>query len=232
MATVSTMLQSTYRNSDLVDDDPERQAALAQWLDERCGCLTASRMKDAMDFLKNGQPSAKRRDYMRDLVAERATDINVRHYVTPAMQWGLDTEAEAKLVYQKLTKCRLLPGEYIAHPSIEYFGATPDGFIVDQHGEVVGGLEIKCPTTSTFIEWKMLGEIPEEHKAQMIVQRECARLKWVDFFAFDPRIKDEKLRHILHRFIPTEEETGKVLLAAQQFLDETQMMFDAFVSKA
>jgi hypothetical protein len=228
MATVSTMLQSTYRNSDWVDDDPERQAALAQWLDERCGCLTASRMKDAMNYLKNGSPSQKRMDYMRDLLAERLTGISTRHYVTPAMQWGLDTEAEAKLVYSRLTGHKLGPAEYVPHPTIPNCGATPDSILRDQPGL----LEIKCPLTTTFVEWKMTGGVPEEHIAQMTLQAMCTQRPWVDFFAFDPRIKDEKLRHILIRFTPTADQIAKVEAEAIRFLDELDEMFNQFVMKS
>src|SRR4051812_25107222 len=66
----------------------------AAWLSERCGCLTASRMKDAMDFLKNGEPSQARTKYMFDLLAERLTGDSVPHYVNDAMQRGLDLEDE------------------------------------------------------------------------------------------------------------------------------------------
>jgi predicted phage-related endonuclease len=205
--------------------DAEQAAALARWLDERCGCLTASRMADAMDFLKNGNPSAKRKNYMTDLLAERLTSVSTRHYVTPAMQWGMDTEAEAKLVYQEMTGHELLPAEFILHPTIGNFGATPDGFIGKD-----GLLEVKCPTTATFVEWRLAGVVPEEHQPQMTVQLLCSDREWVDFFAYDPRIKDRKLNHFLRRFVPPDSLVREVTEHAMRFLDELDDLFDRFVT--
>lgn len=203
----------------------EDDAKLAAWLDSRCGKLTASRMKDAMDFLKNGNPSVKRSDYMRELLAERLTGASMRHFVNAAMEWGIQTEPEAKLVYEEVAKVKLLPADFCEHRSIENFGATPDGFIGSD-----GLLEVKCPTTGTFIEWRLKGGVPDEHKPQMIAQCLCTGRKWVDFFAYDPRIKDKKLNRILRRFEPTLEELGRVEEAAVQFLSELDNLFDAFVN--
>lgn len=210
---------------------------LAQWLDERCGCLTASRMKDAMDFLKNGNPSAKRNDYMIDLVTERLTQISVRHYVTPAMQHGIDTEPEAKLVYERLTGNKIMPAEFIPHGTIVHCGATPDGFIVNSDGEIIGLLEIKCPMTQTFVKWKMAGGIPEEHEPQLLLQQACVKHKtdhrlFTDFMAFDPRIKDEKMRVILRRYTPDPRQIDAIEGNAIKFLGEVDDMHMAFVGAA
>src|SRR5262245_3255485 len=97
----------------------------------RLGKLTASRMSEAMDFLRNGQSSEKRNKYMMELVAERMTDVLVAHFVTPAMQWGIDNEAAAKLAYVQKTGNQLAHGHFIDHPEIEYCGATPDGFVTE-----------------------------------------------------------------------------------------------------
>ncbi len=202
------------------EDDAERAA----WLAARAGKLTASRMKDAMDFNKNGAPSVKRSDYMRELLAERLTGYTTRHFVTAAMQWGLDVEAEAKLVYAKLTGAKLLPAEFIEHPLIGNFGATPDALIGSD-----GLLECKCPTTGTFIGWMLAGTVPDEHLPQMAAQLACTGRKWCDFFAFDPRIKDEKRRYLLRRFEPDADVIVRIEAHAIKFCDELDALFDAFV---
>lgn len=204
----------------------EEDAKLAAWLDARCGKLTASRMKDAMDFNKNGNPSVKRSDYMRELLAERLTNATTRHFVNAAMEWGLQTEPEAKLVYEEMTGNKLLPADFVEHSTIENFGATPDGFVGS------GLLEVKCPTTGTFISWRLAGGIPEEHKPQMLAQILCTGRQWVDFFAYDPRIKDKKLNRILRRFEPTQVELDNVSEHAIRFLDELDALFDQFVNAA
>jgi hypothetical protein len=71
----------------------------AAWLSARAGKLTASRMADAMDFRKDGKPSAARTKYMHELLAERLTGLSAPHFVSPAMEHGLEYEDEAVDVF-------------------------------------------------------------------------------------------------------------------------------------
>ena len=200
---------------------------LAAWLSARAGKLTASRMRDAMDFLKSGAPSAKRTQLMRELLAERLTGHSVRHYVTDAMQHGLEMEADALAAYEAETGTFVLPAGFYDHPRIDNLGATPDGLLPD------GGLiEAKCPTTATFVDWTMAGVVPDEHKPQMIVQIACTGRQWCEFVAYDPRIKDAKRRLFVRRYEPTADEIAAVESAAEAFLAELDRAFDAFTAVA
>src|SRR5512146_2628834 len=98
----------------------------AAWLAERAGKLTASRMKDAMAFLKNGSPAEARTRYMHELLAERLTGDSVRHYVTDAMQRGLDHEDEMFDLFVEQTGRTIHRSRFYEHPSIQFFGCTPD----------------------------------------------------------------------------------------------------------
>ena len=126
----------------------------------RIGKLTASRMDDAMAFRKDGKPASERVKYMHEVVAERMTDVLVPHYVNDAMQWGIDNEVAAKEAYQLRTGRKIRPAAYIDHPSIEYCGATPDGYVDD------GLIEIKCPSSITHVETWLQG-MPDDHIAQV-----------------------------------------------------------------
>ena len=192
-----------------------------------------------MSFLRDGKPSQKRTDYLYDVVAERLCNLAKDHYVTDAMQHGLDYEEEAKAAYMEATGNLIKPAGFVHHPKIEFFGATPDG-LVDFDGLV----ETKCPTMRTFVKWKMDGEVPEEHKAQMIAQCSCTGRKWVDFVAYDPRIlkvtENLFVRNprtikgnqnlFVRRFTPTKEDIEKVESAAIQFLKEVDEVFEAMTS--
>jgi len=187
----------------------------------RIGKLTASRMKDAMDFLKNGQESEKRKQYKFDLIAERMTDILVPHFVTPAMQWGIDNEPAAKLAYSKLAGRNIQQAGFIDHPSIEYCGATPDAYV-----EGRGLLEVKCPTTQVYLKWALAGVVPEEHKPQMALQMLCTGRTWVDFCAHDPRLPDGK-RTFIRKFEPADEYLRSIEDTAIKFLKEVEELFEA-----
>lgn len=205
-----------------MDDDE-----LGRWLAARAGKLTGSRMADALDFRKDGKPGARRVQLMKDLLAERVTGLSVRHYVTPAMQWGIDTEPEAKAAYEAETGQFIGECGYYDHPRIDLFGATPDGLLNND-----GVFEAKCPTTPTFLDWVMAGVVPEEYKPQMIVEIACTGRKWCEFVAFDPRIKNPSRRLFIRRFEPTAEEIAAIESAAEQFLAELDAAFEAFTEAA
>jgi predicted phage-related endonuclease len=178
-------------------------------------------MGDVLAVLKNGKPAEARLNYMRQLVAERMTDTAAEFYVTAAMQWGLDYEAEAVAAYEELSGELCDPAPFVLHQEIEFFGATPDRYIGSD-----GLLEVKCPTTATYIEWLQAGEIPARHIAQMTAQLACTRRKWCDFVAYDPRIVyGPKLW--VKRFEPSSGAIADCEVAARQFLAEVDALFRA-----
>ncbi len=200
----------------------------AQWLAARAGKLTASRMADAMAILKNGDSAASRAKLMRELLAERLTGFSVPHYVNEAMEWGLEHEDEAvDYLVERFPQYSPQLSRFYEHPTILNFGATPDREIGPD-----GLLEVKCPQTTTYLEWVMAGEVPDCHKAQMCAQLLCTGRAFVGFVAYDPRIRDEKRRLFVRKYQPTAEELAKVESAAVKFLDELDAMFDQFVSVA
>lgn len=191
----------------------------AAWFAERTGDLTASRVPAAMAKLKNGADSAERRALKVEVLAERLTGDIVPHHVTPAMQHGIDTEPAARAAYELERGVLVAECGYIKHPRIAHFGASPDGRI----GML--GIEIKCPTTTKFLTWRLAGVVPDEHKPQMIAQCVCAGFEAVDFVAFDPRLP-KPLQLFVVRFTPTQEERDAVETAAREFLAEVEQMFE------
>lgn len=191
------------------------------WLKARQGVLTASRMAEAMDFLKKGGESEKRRQLKIDILAERLAGYSVDHYVTKEMQWGIDHEPEARAFYEEITGNRVIKCGLAYHPDIEHFGASPDGLLED--GE--GSIEIKCPTPRTHLTWYLAGVVPECHKPQMLAQLACTRRKYVDFISYDPRFP-KPLNRLIRRFEPSREEIEAVEEAARQFLAEVEGMWE------
>jgi exodeoxyribonuclease (lambda-induced) len=169
---------------------------------------------------RDGKPLKARQDYMMELVAERMTGSAMNHFVTDDMQHGLDHEGAAKLAYTEVTGNAVLPSGFMLHPTLEYCGATPDGFVGDD-----GLIEIKCPRTTTHIAWKLAGVVPEQHRPQMTLQLAVTGRKWCDFVSFDPRCPPRQ-RVYLIRFEPTAEEIEQVELAAKLFLMETDKLFE------
>jgi putative phage-type endonuclease len=193
-----------------------------QWIRSRIGCLTASRMGDAMAFLKNGKESADRKKLRTELLAERLADVAADHFVTPAMQWGLEQEPRAKEEFEEFSGELLMPAGFVLHPTIEHFGATPDGILQCADDLLI---EIKCPTTTTHIEWVHAGVVPEQHKPQMLAQLACTGYRACWFMSFDPRIQGP-LRRFIRLYEPKAEEIEQVEEAAKKFLAEAETMFE------
>jgi putative phage-type endonuclease len=192
----------------------------AGWFAARTGKLTASRMADVLTNGRGGKPSETRRKYLLDLVAERMTDVIVPHHVSPPMQWGIDHEPLAKAAYRNVTGRTVADCFFFDHFDIDNFGASPDGLVEDE-----GLIEVKCPTTSKHVAWTLAGEVPEEHKPQMLAQLACTGRKWVDFVSFDPRVKGPRALFI-RRFTPALEEVAKVEEAARAFLSDVDAAFE------
>ena len=185
-----------------------------EWLMQRLGMLTASHMYDVTNKLKSGKYSAAREKYLMDVVIERLTGRAAEHFCTPAMERGLETEPRARAAYEIATGNDVDDGGFWIHPNLEWFGASPDGLIGKD-----GCLELKCPNTSTHLEYLEADVIPVEYAPQMLAQLCCTGRKWCDFMSFDDRLP-ESLQRFIKRFEPSAELLEQCELEAKLFLGD------------
>ena len=188
------------------------------WFNQRIGKLTASRMAAAIAFLKTGKEAAARKDLKIEILSERLTDQIVSKYTTTEMQWGIDQEPAAKEAFEKRTGLKVTDVGFVDHPMIEHFGCSPDGFVSD--GNMI---EVKCPKTTTHLSYLLDGEIPEQYKPQMLVQKACTG-KDVWFCSYDPRLP-EKQQLFVKLYKPTAAEVSQIEQLAMQFLYEVDELF-------
>lgn len=155
-----------------------------EWHQERCGKATASRIADIIATTKSG-PSASRKNYLAQLVAERLTGTVAESYTNAAMQWGQNTEEQARATYAFLQGVDVLKAPFVPHPELADSGASPDGFVGSD-----GLIEIKCPNTATHIETLLAGKIDAKYITQMQWQIACTGREWCDFVSYDPRMPE------------------------------------------
>jgi len=155
------------------------------WQELRCGKVTASKITDIMAKLKSGKPAAGRITYMGQLIAERLTGVKSDSFSNAAMQWGIETEPQARAAYEFENDIEVEQISFCDHPTIENAGASPDGLVVHK-----GLLEIKCPNTSTHIDFLITKTIPKKYLDQMQWQMACLDAKWCDYMSFDPRMPE------------------------------------------
>lgn len=190
------------------------------WAAERCGLVTASRCPDVTAKIKKGE-SAARRNYRAELISEILTDNPCSHYVSREMQWGLDQEKYARAAYEMQRDVLVDLCGFVIHPSIERFGASPDGLVGDD-----GMIQIKCPNTSTHLAWMLAGCVPEEHLPQMLAELACSGRKWSDFVSFDPRLPEH-----LQLFVCRLEFDNKLVAALEAQVVQFNAEIDATIAQ-
>ena len=198
--------------------DLEIKQGTEEWHQIRLGKVTASRVSDVMSKIKSGE-SAGRKNYKMDLVVERLTNTPTSSFTNSAMAWGTETEPLARMAYEVHSGNFVETVAFIQHPSIEWFGCSPDGLIGSE-----GNLEIKCPNTSTHIDYLLAGVPPAKYVPQMQTQMACTGAKWCDFVSFDPRLPDE-LQLLVVRLDRDEAYIQKIEEEVKQFLEEVEQIY-------
>lgn len=153
-----------------------------EWHATRCGKATASRMADITARTKSGW-GASRANYAAELIAERLTGVVAPSFTNAAMQWGSDTEPQARDAYAHRFGVEVVQTSFVDHPEIAMSGASPDGLVGS-----AGLLEVKCPATATHLETLITGAIPDKYLKQMAWQIACCGREWCDYASFDPRL--------------------------------------------
>ncbi len=186
-----------------------------QWLRDRCGKFTASRAHEIMAKMKNGAPSAMRANYLADLVCQRITGEPGTSFVTPEMQYGIDTEEEACATYCLEKSVTVVQVGFVPHPRIRMSGCSPDGLI-----GAAGLVEFKCPNKATHIAQLLdPSNIGRRYTLQIQWQLACTERMWCDFVSFDKRFTPAK-RLAIWRVHRDEKEIALLEAEAVKFLDE------------
>jgi putative phage-type endonuclease len=185
------------------------------WLAQRAGRMTASRYTDVL-----AKPeTAAYRNYLLQIVTERLTRLPQESgYVNDAMQWGTDTEPLARAAYEVdtgdvVTECGLILRD-------DWIAGSPDGLIGDE-----GLIEIKCPRSTTHIDWIDTGRLPAKHKPQVQGLLMVTGRKWAHFVSFDPRMPPH-LRLWIHEVEADAKYQAELLDKLHAFRAEAEKMIE------
>lgn len=153
-----------------------------EWLAARAGSLGASQVAEALAKTKTGW-GAGRANVMASLITERLTGKPAETFTNAAMQWGTQTEPDARAAYEFMRDVDVELVSIVKHPTIVGSHASPDGLVGDK-----GLIEIKCPQSSTHIETLLTGAIPGKYVTQMQWQMACTGREFCDHISYDPRL--------------------------------------------
>jgi putative phage-type endonuclease len=185
----------------------------AEWLQERCGKVTASRIADLMAKTKTGW-GASRANYAAQIIAERLTGCVAASFTNAAMIHGTETEPEARRAYEFFVDRDVQQVGFAPHPTILMAGASPDGLVGDD-----GLLELKCPNTATHIDTLLSATIPDKYVKQMQFQMACTGRQWCDFASYDNRLP-ERMRLFVKRVDRDAEAIAEIEREVTAFLAE------------
>lgn len=154
------------------------------WRAARLGHVSASSVADVMSKGKTeGSESDTRKSYRMKIVAQRLTGDSGDTYTNAAMEWGTEQEPFARMAYEAARNVMVDKTGFWLHPTIPWVGVSPDGLVGDD-----GLVEIKCPNTTTHLEWVFSGKAPAKHMKQIQCQLWVMGRQWCDFVSYDPRL--------------------------------------------
>lgn len=195
-----------------------------EWLDQRAGCVTASRFCDVLDVGVNGKPKEARNTYLKKLVVERVTGSATESATSASMAWGKDAEPFARTEYEAQTGRIVMESDFVRHPMHPYVGASPDGLIGTD-----GGYESKCPHNSAVHLWTIRDGMPREHIAQVQGCIWVTGRKWWDFVSYDPRMPAD-LRLYVQRIERDDIYIKALENKVMDFLAEVQIEINTFLT--
>ena len=176
----------------------------SEWFAARLGKMTASRFKDVM---AKGQGKS-RHSYMLQIAAERLSNLPQESYTNAAMEWGTEHEADAIKAYEDEMQCVVNPVGFIEHSA--WVGASPDGLV----GEG-GNVEVKCPNSTTHLNYILTNKVDPKYKGQVQGQLWVSGRQWCDWISYDPRIPQHPL-HVI-RIDRDEEYIAKLEVECERF---------------
>jgi putative phage-type endonuclease len=196
-----------------------------EWHLMRLGKVTASRIADVLSKGKSGE-SASRRNYRTELVVQRLTGLPGDSFSNAAMEWGTLTEPKARTAYEVEKQHFVEQIAFVDHPSIEWFGCSPDGLVAPSVNGLAGEglIEIKCPNSTTHVDYLADDKPPAKYIPQMQCQMAVTGRQWCDFVSFDPRLPDD-LQLFVVRLERDQEYIEAMEAEVKKFLSEVDEMF-------
>jgi hypothetical protein len=195
-----------------------------EWIDARCGLLTASEMKLILTPTLRIAANEKERSHLYELLAQRITRYVEPHYMSDDMVRGEWDENLARELYAQ----HFAPVRQVGFITNDRWGFTlgysPDGLVGDD-----GLIECKSRRQKyqieTIVEHVANDTIPPEHVLQVQTGLLVSERQWCDFVSYSGGLPMTVVR--VH---PDPEVQAAILTAAKAFearLEEKRALLEA-----
>ena len=151
-----------------------------EWLNMRCGVLTASEMKHIITPSKlEYATNDKSRAHLNEIIAQRITRFVEPHYISDDMLRGMNDEIEAKALYAKHYS-HIDDMGFITNDKYGFvIGYSPDGMVGER-----GLIECKSRRSKYQIETIIKNKVPEEYILQLQTGLLVSEREWIDFISY------------------------------------------------
>jgi putative phage-type endonuclease len=195
-----------------------------EWFAARAGRMTGSAAGDMLATIKSGEAAA-RRDLRARLVVERLTgEPQEDGYVNAAMQRGIELEPAAFAAYEAHSGNLVRRTGFLSHDSL-MVGCSLDGDV----DEFAGIVELKCPKSATHLSYLKTGELPANHRPQVLHNLWVTGAQWCDFASYDDRFPAH-LRLFVVRVVREPVEMLAYEKNLLRFLDEVEAEYQSVLS--
>lgn len=194
------------------------------WIAARLGRLTGSSAKDMLAKGRGGGESLMRLGLKEQLVAEQATGKtqDEHEFRSAHTDRGVQLEPTAVGAYEDKEGVLVSRVGFLAHDEL-MAGVSPDGIIGRPvYGQVIGGVEVKCPKASVHLRYAR-GGVPSEHKAQCLHGLWLTGAQWWDFVSYCPDYLDKKLTLLVCRMERDEKLIAEYDQKVRAFLAECNL---------
>lgn len=149
------------------------------WLQMRCGLITASEMKLILTPTLKAANNDKTRAHAYELAFQRLTQHVEPQYVSDAMLRGQEDEIYARAAYAEhfapVEECGFITRDFGGFT----IGYSPDGLVGDD-----GLIEAKSRAGKYQVQTIAANEVPEEYMLQLQTGLLVTGRKWIDFISY------------------------------------------------
>jgi putative phage-type endonuclease len=184
-----------------------------EWLAARKGKLTASRADEIIT--PTGKLAAGTRKLILELTRQCILDDPLEFAGNEATKWGHDYEPIARAMFEKETGYAVETVGMLQSSLSPCLACSPDGLFMI--GDVIHGLEIKCPRVDTHFQYYDAKELPAKYRPQVHFSMAITGIRTWYFMSFYPGLQP--------LIVPVEwdEYTEKMQAAALAFAKEYEV---------
>lgn len=194
-----------------------------EWLNARKGKLTASQAKDIIT--PTGKLAAASKGLMRKLARECIIDDPLEFTGNAATQWGHAHEPIARDAFSELTGHAVDTVGMLQSTLHPCLACSPDGVLMIDG--VIHGLEIKCPSVDTHVDYLLDGELPAKYRPQVHFSMAITGIRAWYFMSYYPGLNPLILRVEYDDFTEKLKEAAELFCIA--YATERERVFRAII---